>query len=236
MAKLLLRYTKEGKLRFLSHLELAKLLTRSLRRSGLPVTISTGFHPKPRVSYGPALGLGATSTSEYIAVALDRELPLDLVVSKISSTLIEGIRVLAAEYIPEGAPSLGKAAKAASYTVYCSTDRQPAPEEVRPSAAWLFAQDDLVVEKESGVKLVKRAEAVIDADADAVEGGAEFEFLLSVGGEAGIRPGDLTALMLKQVEPPLAVTGMEIERTGLFGKVDDRFVDLMEYYKQFKER
>jgi hypothetical protein len=51
-------FEKRGRLRFLSHLELAALFQRAFRRAGLSVAHSQGFNPHPRISFGPALPVG----------------------------------------------------------------------------------------------------------------------------------------------------------------------------------
>ena len=65
-----IRYAKEGRLVALSHLEVMHAVLRSVRRAGLPVTFSQGYHPKPRVSFGPALPVGVASTAEFLDLEL----------------------------------------------------------------------------------------------------------------------------------------------------------------------
>ncbi len=57
-------YSKSGRARFLSHLDLANHLQRALRRAGIELTYSEGFHPKMLISYGPALPLGMEGKAE----------------------------------------------------------------------------------------------------------------------------------------------------------------------------
>ncbi len=231
MPRLLIKYSKGSRLRFISHLDLAKSIERALRRSGLPSEFTAGFHPKPKLSFGPALPLGASSTSEYLIASLREEVPPEAVLSKLNSSFPEGLRAIAAEYISEKAPSLGRAIELASYAVFASTSRQPTDPEVRASIAGLFERDELVVEKKSGFKAVRRSEAVVDVVGEAVEGGAEFEFLLTVGRPDSVRPDSLASLMLEGAGEKIEIVGVEIERTGLFASVDGKPVDLFAYYK-----
>ena len=60
------RWAKLGRLVALSHLEAMHTLLRAIRRAGLPVAYSQGYHPKPRVSFGPALAVGIESRAEFI--------------------------------------------------------------------------------------------------------------------------------------------------------------------------
>src|SRR5512137_701845 len=50
-----IRYAKLGRLVALSHLETMHSLLRAFRRAGQPMAFSQGYHPKPKISYGPAL-------------------------------------------------------------------------------------------------------------------------------------------------------------------------------------
>jgi radical SAM-linked protein len=60
------RYAKQGRLRFVSHLDLLRTLPKVFRRAGVRLTYSEGFHPKPRLSFGPALAVGLESSAEYL--------------------------------------------------------------------------------------------------------------------------------------------------------------------------
>ena len=58
-----LKITKEGDVRFISHLEYARTINRSLRRAKLPVAYSEGFNPHIKMSLASALGLSIASVS-----------------------------------------------------------------------------------------------------------------------------------------------------------------------------
>lgn len=52
--KLRFRYAKRGRLRFASTRDFQRALERALRRAGIPMAFSAGFHPHPRISYANA--------------------------------------------------------------------------------------------------------------------------------------------------------------------------------------
>jgi hypothetical protein len=70
-----IRFAKVGRAAFLGHLDLVRLLARSFRRADLPLAMSRGFSPKPRLSFGPALGLGVPSLGELMDVDLEHVVP-----------------------------------------------------------------------------------------------------------------------------------------------------------------
>lgn len=65
------RYSKLGKIRFLSHRDLARVLERAVRRAELPVAYSQGFSPRARLHFGLALSTGYESVAEFVDVDLD---------------------------------------------------------------------------------------------------------------------------------------------------------------------
>ncbi|MFQ5441830.1 MAG: TIGR03960 family B12-binding radical SAM protein, partial [Thermodesulfobacteriota bacterium] len=69
--KVVLRFSKTGAMRFLSHLELVNALKRTIRRAGLPVIYSGGFHPLPKLSFSDPLPVGVESLDESISITLE---------------------------------------------------------------------------------------------------------------------------------------------------------------------
>ncbi len=70
-----MRFAKVGRAAFLGHLDLVRLLARTFRRADLPLAMTRGFSPKPRLSFGPALGLGVPSLGEIMDVDLEHVVP-----------------------------------------------------------------------------------------------------------------------------------------------------------------
>jgi radical SAM-linked protein len=64
------RFTKQGKVRFTSHRDVARLWERALRRAALPVASTEGFSPRPKMHFGLALSTGHESCGEYLDIDL----------------------------------------------------------------------------------------------------------------------------------------------------------------------
>ncbi|MBZ0234604.1 MAG: TIGR03960 family B12-binding radical SAM protein, partial [Deltaproteobacteria bacterium] len=124
-----LHYTKLGRTAFLGHLDIGRLLARSFRRAQLPLCLTRGFSPKPRMTFGPALSLGVPSFAEVLDVALEHvdgaPLAADEVVRRLNAVCPEGLAILRGEPITPGAPGLGKLVTAYELLV------QPAPDGMR---------------------------------------------------------------------------------------------------------
>lgn len=63
-----LMYTKLGQARFFGHLEVAGIMARALRRAGIQVLYSQGFHPMPRISFDDPIPLGMESQAERLRI------------------------------------------------------------------------------------------------------------------------------------------------------------------------
>ena len=83
-----LRFSKRGNLRFIGHRDLLRAVERVLRRARLPVAMSQGFHPKPRVSYLSALPLGFSSDDEAMELILDEELSPDDLLARLNASSV----------------------------------------------------------------------------------------------------------------------------------------------------
>jgi radical SAM-linked protein len=68
------RYEKTGATALLGHLDIIRELPRVFRRVGMSMVYTAGFHPKPDMSFGPALSLGVMSLDEYVDIRLERDL------------------------------------------------------------------------------------------------------------------------------------------------------------------
>jgi radical SAM family uncharacterized protein/radical SAM-linked protein len=64
------KFEKTGPTALLGHLDLIRALPRIMRRIDVPIAYSQGFHPKPDMTFSPALSLGVLSLSEYVDMKL----------------------------------------------------------------------------------------------------------------------------------------------------------------------
>ena len=91
-----IRFAKRGRLRFLSHRDVARSFERAIRRAGVPVAHSHGFNPHPRLSWVGAAPTGAASEAEYVEIGLTRPMEPEPLVAALDAALPPGIDVLAA--------------------------------------------------------------------------------------------------------------------------------------------
>jgi radical SAM-linked protein len=100
--RLLLRFSKEGQARFLSHLDLMRLFERAFRRAELPVRMTQGFNPHPKIAILLALPVGVEADEEPLEVEFEPPVPPEDALDRLGAQLPEGIRLVSARTLPEG--------------------------------------------------------------------------------------------------------------------------------------
>ncbi|HXT94285.1 MAG TPA: TIGR03936 family radical SAM-associated protein [Trebonia sp.] len=101
---LLVRYAKRGKMRFASHLDVARAFERGVRRAGLPIAYSAGFTPHPKISYAGGAPTGVASEAEYLSLTLTSWTEADTVRDRLNAALPDGIDVIAVAEDSGGLP------------------------------------------------------------------------------------------------------------------------------------
>lgn len=104
--RLRIRFTKCGDLRWISHRDLARVWERLLRRGGLQLAFSQGFHPKPRISFPSALALGIEALDEVVELEVLGFVELDSIDALLRREMPAGMELLELHALKT---SLGKA-------------------------------------------------------------------------------------------------------------------------------
>jgi radical SAM-linked protein len=126
--KLRVRYSKTGSARFLSHLELNNVIVRALRRGQIPLQFSQGFHPMPRIDFGPALPVGVESQEEFFDMETFGHLRADEVLQILRDEFPGGMQAEDCHEIPGDAPSLFRAHTRTHYRIQIPGDVGPTGE------------------------------------------------------------------------------------------------------------
>lgn len=92
-------HSKAGGSAYLSQLELQAVLDRALRRAGLPMAFSQGFHPMPLMSFGRALPVGVESYAEWFALTLHKIVPPKEIADRLGPLLPPGMEIIHIEFV-----------------------------------------------------------------------------------------------------------------------------------------
>ncbi|MEH2043822.1 TIGR03936 family radical SAM-associated protein [Nostoc sp.] len=120
-------FGKQGNMALMSHLDLIRLFDRVVRRAGLPIAFTGGFHPMPRISLATALALGATSTGEIADFELTVPVEVDTFREKLADEMPTDIPIYNVEQIDLKASAATQLLETAEYliTVAALTETTP---------------------------------------------------------------------------------------------------------------
>jgi len=204
--KLLVRFAKAGRARFLSHHDLMRFCERAACRAGLPLRRSEGFNPRPRLVFPHPLGLGIASRCEALELELTSAVAPTEALEKLRTAMRPVLDPLSVETLPP--KRQGRTAVGARYAVTGWRD----PAAAARAAADFAAGADATVERtrEDGPsRPIDLRRSVTDLRVD----GAAAAFRIALGGEGAARPDEMARwLAARAGDDP---RDLEIERTAL---------------------
>jgi radical SAM-linked protein len=158
--KLRVRYAKRGRLRFSSTRDFQRALERALRRAGVPMAYSAGFHPHPKISYANAAPTGTASEAEYFEISVTERVDPESVRAALDEALPDGLDVL--EVVQAGPGSLADRLEASDWVMEF---RGLEVAELERAAAGLLAQERAEVTRmfKTGPKTFDVRSAVVSA-------------------------------------------------------------------------
>ena len=151
-------FNKTGAIRYISHLDLMRTMTRAIRRSGIPLWYTEGFNPHPYMTFALPLSLGMESVCESMDIRIEGDVTNDELFVSLRDAMPEGITVTAVKD-PVTDP------KYIAYAVFDVTFRDvPDPAALAETIETLLSGEHLIVQK-----LGKKGHKKIMKDVDLLE-------------------------------------------------------------------
>ena len=209
-------FTKGDRARYVSHLDLIRTWERAMRRAGLPVAMSQGFNPHPKMAPASSLPVGQTSRSEVIEVTLTEPITADEFARRVNASMPEGLRVTRAKEVSDEAASPASVVSGAIYEARPVEDSArgggdaagPDADAVNGAIKSFLGAGEVVVTRKSdkGERRVDLRPLVHELR---YEGGV-MRMTLAAGREGTARPTDLLSAL------GFAPSDWTVERTGLY--------------------
>lgn len=99
-AKIRVKFSKTGSLKFISHLDLNRTVKSAFIRSGLPIWYTQGFNPHPKTVFSLPLSVGTASLCEFMDFKMTEELAGQTVCERLNESFPQGLSALSA-YTPK---------------------------------------------------------------------------------------------------------------------------------------
>jgi radical SAM family uncharacterized protein/radical SAM-linked protein len=185
-----IRWGKEPRLRYMSHLDNIRAIERAIRRSRMPVLYSQGYNPTMKLSFGPPLPLGLTSEAEFLDITLESVL-MPYMVENLRQVLPEGMAIIEARATVSKVKSLSAALNRACYRVEVNNLSKDV--DLERNISRLLSAETLEVERTG-----KNQSSVIDIRPAIyrlfVEEGI-LHMILGIGEGGYARPSEVMALL-----------------------------------------
>lgn len=95
MSKYILKYTRDERVKYISHLDFIRLFHRTVRRSGVEFLYSEGFNPHPVMTVAMPLSVGVTAGGEYMKVGFTDEFSENEIMQRINDAFPPGYKITA---------------------------------------------------------------------------------------------------------------------------------------------
>lgn len=181
MKSVRIMFSKTGRAKYVSHLDLVRAMTRAVRRADIPLWYTEGFNRHPYLTFAAPLSLGYEGLRETMDIRMADDFPFDELVKRLNAVLPEGLVAISAADVVAKAGDLAMAE-------YRLTLHLPAS-----IVSGALSQSELLVEKRTKKKTMKTVDILPYFKEAAVEAVGESTTIVTValpsGGNENINPG-----------------------------------------------
>lgn len=217
--KLRLKFSKNGPIKFIGHLDLMRYFQKAIRRADIDIKYSEGFSPHQVLSFAQPLSVGATSDGEYLDMTVNSMISAKDVMDRLNSVMNEGVEILAITELKEGEDKAMTLSAAAKYSL-----------RLRPSCdfpEWTYKMEEYLKKDtlpamkktKSGEKEIDMKQMLFDYSFD--HENSSVEMLLSMSSKETLKPALLFEYFFKSVEREFDTKYLDIHRIDIYRSVND---------------
>lgn len=214
--RVLLKFSREGVVKYLSQLEQIDFLRRALKRTSLPVAYTAGFSPLVKTSFGPAVSVGHESDCEYVDLYMTEKIPEENITAEISKVLPGGYKILQAKYLPLKFPAINSLVNAVEYIIEGVNITQ---EQIDS----FLNQEKILI-----TKVKKQKETIIDVKEQILKISKisynKIKMLLEIKQQNSVKLSNILCLLLNLNENQVKI--LYIKRTKLFVNKENVFYEI----------
>ena len=215
--KIRIKFSKQGVMRFIGHLDIMRYFQKAMRRAHIDIAFTEGFSPHMIMSFAAPLGVGLTSDGEYMDIEIRTPVSSEDAIRQLNEVMVEGMKVLSFRQIEEG--KAGKAMSlvaAADYTV----SFRPGYE---PEGDWQSKLEEFI-QKDSILVLKKTKKSEVETDIRPMiyqlsVKDDKVHMTLATGSAANLKPELVMSAFLKS-------EGLDLDPFALSVNRDEVYADI----------
>jgi radical SAM-linked protein len=230
VTRLLVKFTKTNRAKYISHLDTMRTMHRAFRRAALPISYSQGFNPHASISVAAPLSLGIESLCEYADIDINGEFDYELMKTSLNNSLPTDIKIIDILEIKGKAIS---AMAAVAYARYRLRFDKSLPEELGQALCdTILNQTEILRLKrtKSGEKLVDIRPMIEDINIEEeTDTYIAFNIILQAGSNGSLGTDHITAL-LKEASGEALKSTPYARREEIYTLQENRKLPLLKYF------
>lgn len=216
MSRYIIRFAKEGYMKYTSHLDMLRLFQRAFKRCDITMAHSQGFNPHPKMGFAQPLSLGYTAADEILEFeTVEDFLPVDIK-NAVSEIMPQGLIIKACSRLTDNVKSLAAIVDEAEYTVVF-------PVKANSADYAKILSDYLAQNSIKAYKRQKKTKKMVEVDIRSkirniqqVEGeNLTLKLVLDCGSTSNLSPEQVISSFMEFANLGIERYDVEVERTKI---------------------
>lgn len=212
-----IKFSKDGYVKYTSHLDLLRMFKRAFKKTGLGLKYSQGYNPHPKMGFAQPLSLGYSSRCEFIEFETELPHTTGEIMEKMRGEMPDGIKLLSCFELDEKIKSLASDAEAAEYKIWIPTEHT---EEVLKSflATYLNKKEITALKRQKKTKKMEPVNIkhmIRELEISKVGEFAMIKALLDCGSKSNCSPELVISSFCSHCDIDTPRYEMEVERINL---------------------
>lgn len=232
MYKLRIKFQKVNQLKFISHLELMRVIERAFRRMQLPLKFTQGFNPHPKISYAAPLSVGVSSDCEFLDVELTEKVDISQLIEQSKNELPTGITFLEGHYVVDK-KSLMSITAFSLYAVQVKSDTIDESFCRKQIESFMNRQEILHTKLNKRKKEVTKniRDLILDFELLGIqEGKLIFKMLLKTGSSGNVKPETVLTHFMELQGVQLTPESIRVHRLELYAEADGKPIPIFDIH------
>ena len=213
MIKLRLKFSKNGPIKFIGHLDVMRYFQKAIRRANIDIKYSEGFSPHQVLSFAQPLSVGATSDGEYLDMTVNSMTSTEDIMNSLNNVMNEGIKITGIAELPEREEKAMTTSYAAKYHLKFRETSKPDFDWISEMKKYL-AKDTLpaIKKTKSGEKEIDMKPMIIDYSFtdDALD------ILLMMSSKVTLKPTLLFEYFFRSIGKEFNTVSLDIHRVDIY--------------------
>ena len=201
MYEIRLWLSKQGRLKFVSHLDMFRMMQRAVRRAEIPLWYTEGFNPHPYISFLLALSLGVEGKAEPVDMRIVGDMTPEEIKDRLNAVFPVGLRVEAAT-LPQHKPA---------EIAFAEYDAELSKAEISAQELYNALTSGVLETEKSGksggkkvIKTVNVSEHIREFDITETEENVHLHVVLPAGSTFNLNPLQLTDAVARYLGRPVS--------------------------------